>query len=147
GAGVGHDLTRGLRERLLAFEGVSERLEWQGVPWRWTLVYSCQLDPTRAFAYIIPDPAKPQVAIPLTVNMVQALPLKRMRKAVRDGVVFSRLIAGVYWPGWALEAVGQLDDVIEIMQRKYKGISGEWGGAPQAPQTPKQAPRRGENGR
>jgi hypothetical protein len=120
---------RELRKRLLSLEGVNERVEWQGVPWRWTLVYSCAMDPTRAFAYLVPDPAHPQVAIPLTVAMVQTIPLKRMKKAVRDGVMFSKFVAGVYWPCWQLEAFPQIDELSEILQRKYRGVVGEWGGA------------------
>lgn len=127
---LGGEIAREARRRLLAFEGVSERVEWQGVPWRWSLVYSCVMDPTRAFAYIIPDPAKAQLSIPLTSPMVQALPLKRMRKVVRDGIVYSRFVAGVHWPCWQLDAVGQADDVMEIVQRKYRSVVGEWGGGP-----------------
>lgn len=118
-----------LRKRLGAFQGVQERVQWQGVPWRWTLVYSCDLDPTRAFAYLVPDPAKPQIAIPLTVAMVESLPLKRMKKAVRDAVLLSKFVAGVYWPSWTLEAGVPVDELAEILQRKYRGVMGEWGGA------------------
>jgi uncharacterized membrane protein YgcG len=120
---------RELRKRLGTFQGVQERIQWQGVPWRWTFVYACDLDPTRAFAYLVPDPAKPQVAIPLTVAMVEALPLKRMKKAVRDAVLFSKFVAGVYWPAWSLEAGVPVEELGEILQRKYRGVAGEWGGA------------------
>ncbi len=126
---VGGELAREFRKRLLAFDGVSEKPDWQGVPWRWTLVYTCVMDPTRAFAYIIPDPAKAQLSIPLTAAMVQTLPLKRMKKAARDGILYSRFVAGVYWPCWQLDAVSQLDELFEIVQRKYRGVVGEWGGA------------------
>lgn len=143
--GPGAEAAAELRSRLLALSGVGEQTAWQGVPWRWALVYTCQMDPTRAFSYIIPDPARVQVAVPLTAAMVQSLPLKRMKKAVRDGIMFSRFVAGVYWPAWALETVGQLDELYEIVQRKYRGISGEWGGAGGGASRP--ASKRGDEGR
>lgn len=125
---VSAELARELRKRLLSFEGVSEKADWQGVPWRWALVFSCVMDPTRAFAYIIPEPAKPQLSIPLTAAMVQSLPLKRMKKAARDGILYSRFVAGVHWPAWPLETASQLDELFEILQRKYRSVAGEWGG-------------------
>ncbi len=108
------------RGRLLAHPGVTESLAWQGVPWRWTLVYRCEIDAARAWAYIIPDPARPQIAIPMSVPAVRALPLRRLKKAIRDGIAHARFVAGVYWPCWELTTRGALDDIIDVVQRKHR---------------------------
>lgn len=107
------------RERLLSFEGVSEDVSWQGLPWRWTLVYTLSGDPTRAWAYLIPDPESPQVSMPLTEAMIEALPMRRLKKHVRDGINGARKVAETRWAWWMVANRPQLDDVLDIAKRKH----------------------------
>lgn len=102
---------------------VSERLTWQGVPWRWTLAFSCggeSVDVGRALAYVIPDPSRLQICVPVTQEQLEHLPLKRMKKGVRDGVVFARSVAGVWWPTWDVPTEGAFEEVMELLGRKHK---------------------------
>lgn len=110
------------RSNLLAFEGVREELAWQGVPWRWTLTYSCPDDPTRAWAYLVPDPLRPKIALPLTEEMVEALPMRRLKKFVRDGVVAARRVNTVYWATWEITNRSQLEEILELARRKHQYI-------------------------
>ncbi len=113
------------RERLVELDGESESLVWQGVPWRWTFVYTIEgAGESRALAYVIPDPARLQICVPLTNEMVEKLPLKRMKKSIRDGVVFARHVAGVSWPTWDIPTATALDEVFELVARKHAMISG-----------------------
>ncbi|MBC7773653.1 MAG: hypothetical protein H7210_14255 [Pyrinomonadaceae bacterium] len=111
-----------IRNRLREFTEVQESVQWQGTPWRWTFTYTCELDPTRAWAYLIPDPAKVQLCIPLTTPMVQSLPMRRLKKVVRDGIVYSKFVAGTYWPCWDVQSKANLDELFDLAARKHKYI-------------------------
>lgn len=111
-----------LRTNLLGQPGIEETVEWLGTPWQWTLVYRCDSDPTRALAYLIPDPSRPQVCVPLTHPMVQAIPLRRLKKGIREGINYSKMVAGTYWPTWALASAAATEDILDLITRKYKFV-------------------------
>ena len=117
------NLLESARSRLLAFAGVSEEVAWQGVPWRWTLIYRCPDDPTRAWAYLVPHPAGPKISLPLTAEMVERLPMRRMKKFVRDGVLGARRVDSVYWATWDISSREQLEEVLDLAKRKHQYIS------------------------
>lgn len=107
---------------LLSFDGVEEHIEWHGVPWRWTLVYSCPADPTKAWAYLIPAPEKPKIVVPLTLDMIDSIPVHRLKKHVREGIRVGRNVADVCWATWEFETRAELDDVVGLAKRKHKFI-------------------------
>ncbi|MGE3107291.1 MAG: hypothetical protein AB7G11_01545 [Phycisphaerales bacterium] len=113
-----------VRGRILDIEGVSEHVRWLGTPWHWTLCYSCDQDPTRALIFLIPNPAKPQLCVPLTTGMIQSLSLRRLKKPVRDGIIFSKVVAGTFWPTWELTSRAIADEVLELAGRKHRYIAG-----------------------
>ncbi len=115
------DLTHA-RQQIHALHGIKESVQWLGTPWKWTFVLSCELDPTRALAYLIPEPARPQVCIPLTAAMIRSLPMRRLKKSVREGIMYSKVVAGTYWPTWELGARASAEDVLDLVSRKYKHI-------------------------
>jgi hypothetical protein len=113
------------RKMFLLSTGVVETIAWQGVPWRWTLVYGGTADGGRALGYIVPDPARVQVCLPLTGEMVKTLPFRRLKKAIRDGIIFARSAGGVHWPCWEITTAGVLQDVQELLDRKLKYLAQE----------------------
>lgn len=110
------------REAITELDGISEQLAWQGVPWRWTLVYNLteQSGEGRSLAYLVPDPQRLQICVPLTQEQIEKLPIKRMKKSIRDGVVFARSVAGVWWPTWEIASKAALDEVLELVTKKHK---------------------------
>lgn len=107
------------RDRLRGFPGISEGLSWEGLPWRWTLTYRLPTDNGRAWAYLVPDPNKPQIALPLPIAMVSALPMHRFKKHVKDGVLQGRMVDGVYWATWDIASKQQLSEILELVQHKH----------------------------
>jgi len=107
------------RAALLALPGVAESVGWQGVPWRWSFAYRVEGDPTRALAFLVPQPSRPQLAVPLTDEMIAALPIRKLAKPVRDAFVFSPKISGVCWPCWELSAKTQVDELMSVVQVKH----------------------------
>lgn len=108
------------RERFLAFPGVKEELSWQGLPWRWTILYMSPDDPGRPWVYLVPDPEKPKISMPLTTETIGALPMQRLKKHVRDGVLAGRMVAGVHWATWEVTSKAQLQDVMELAESARK---------------------------
>ncbi len=107
------------REKLRGCSGMAEGLSWEGLPWRWTLTYRLPTDNGRAWAYLVPDPIKPQIALPIPIAMVAALPMHRFKRHVKDGVLLGRMVDGVYWATWEITSKPQLAEILELVQHKH----------------------------
>lgn len=116
------DLFHHARERIHAFSGMSERLDWLGVSWRWAYVYTHDQAPGRAWAYLIPNPERPMIAAPMTIEFVRTLPLRRLKKYVRDGLASAKRTGDILWPTWEVMGKGNLDDVMDLLNRAHKKI-------------------------
>lgn len=107
------------REKLRGYPGLVEGLSWQGLPWRWTLIYRLPQDNGKAWAYLVPDPAKPLIALTVPAPMVGLLPMHRYKKHVKDGVLQSRMVDGVYWATWEITSKAQLGEILELVHHKH----------------------------
>ncbi len=107
------------RERLSGFDGMTEEVAWQGIPWRWTFVYRFRDEAPRAWAYLVPDPVKPQIALPLIPEVTETLRIKRLSRFIRDRIVFATQVNGVRWAQWEIASKGQLDEVLELAACKH----------------------------
>jgi hypothetical protein len=121
-------------QRLVALPGLDRSVAWQGVPWRWTIVFRrtgepVTLTPPPAFAYVIPHPTAPGVCIPLPASVAASLPLKKLKKAVRDVLVHAPVVDNVHWASWELAGDGAVEpaDVAEILERKHAAITSSTG--------------------
>jgi hypothetical protein len=103
-------------------EDADEAISWQGLPWRWTLVYRCEGDPTEVFAYLVPDPEAPKLSLPLTAEMIQSMPVKRMKKHIRETLDHARCVGALRWPTFEVTSKSALVDVLDIAKRKRKFI-------------------------
>lgn len=109
------------RERLLGLDGVSEELSWHGVPWRWTFAYRLEdADLTRAFAYLVPQPGRARIAVPLTQPQLAALPLRKLSKFIRDGLLHATEVGGVRWAQWEPTARTQCEEILKIVEIKLQ---------------------------
>lgn len=107
------------RERLTSFDGISEEVSWQGIPWRWTFVYRSPDEAPRAWAYLVPDPAKPLLALPLMPQVTDTLRIKRLSRFIRDRIVFATQVNGIRWAQWEIAGKGQLEEVLELAACKH----------------------------
>lgn len=104
------DLTRDL---ILAIGSLREQLSWHGVPWRWALSYKTSGGP---LGYLVPQPGKPLLAVPLPVETVAALPVKKLSRAVRDAIAFSAEVSGTCWPTWELQSKALVEEVVGLLR-------------------------------
>jgi len=104
------------RGKLLAAAGVHEEVNWQGV-WKWTLLYRLpEHGDGRAWVYVVPDPVRPRMAVPVAEGTIAELPLKKMSKYIRDGLAHAATVDGVRWPQWDVQTKAQVDDVMSLAQ-------------------------------
>ncbi|MBS0197516.1 MAG: hypothetical protein JSR77_12230 [Planctomycetes bacterium] len=107
------------RNTLVKDRDIQERVAWQGV-WKWTLTYRHVSSPDRAWAYIVPDPAKPRVCVPMPDAALNLLPVKSTPKYVRESLAFAPVVDGVRWPVWDLPSRQQVDDVLGLLRSKLE---------------------------
>ncbi len=113
------------RARFLAFDGITEHISWQGMPWRWTLLYIKEGDPTTALAYLVPNPERPIVAVPLIADMLRSMPAHRFKKHLKEVLGLANLVDGTYWPAFELAAKSQTEDVLDLVRRKHDFVIGK----------------------
>lgn len=104
-----------LRKALGTEHGLQERLEWCGVPWKWSLTYrATRAAGDDALAYLVPNPESPTAVFRLTHEQFNTLPLRKLSRHVREGLAPTRLVAGICWPEWRFQTATQADDLIEL---------------------------------
>lgn len=108
------------RERLQEMDGLSEELVWKGIPWRWTLAYTADRD--EDWVFLVPQPTRPYLVLPLSLETLTKLPVRRLSKFVRDGILHAACVAGVYWPQWDIQTKGQVEDVFAVVAMKYAAL-------------------------
>jgi len=107
------------RERLVKLESMIETIEWNGLPLRWSLTYRMPGDPTRAFAYISPDPLGVRIDMPFTGDMLTTMPLHRFKRHLKDVFANSQDVGGMFWTDFVVTAKPVLDDVLDVARRKH----------------------------
>lgn len=111
------------RERLLGLGEMTERMDWMGAPWHWCLLINPADLPEerdRSWAYLTPAPEAPLLIMPVDLRMVDRLPMRRIKKHVRECVAKGKTVGQVTYAEWAISAKTQLEDIMEMVNRLYK---------------------------
>ncbi len=103
------------RKGLTKHDALAETLEWRGIPWRWCLAYSLGKDRPRAF--LVPEPGRVALAMAIPSAEIDALSLRSLPRAAREGIVNATYVAGVLWAEWPLTAITQIDDLLKLHAR------------------------------
>lgn len=101
------------RDRLSSGAGLSEELRWQGV-WRWTMLYRAPSDNGLASIYVVPDPTKLRMAVLMPEDRIAELPLKKLSKFIRDGLLHAPVVDGLRWAQWEVQTKSQVDEVLAL---------------------------------
>jgi hypothetical protein len=113
-------LVGSFREALLAREGITEELAWQGVPWRWALAFAAGAGPglaaDRVVAYVVPNPVRPLACVPVPSGLVTGSVAKKLSKPTRDAIRFAPSIGGVQWPQWELTSKSVVDELATLVR-------------------------------
>ncbi len=111
------------RAGLLAIDRCEEHLGWEGIPWRWCLSY--RITPAEdhpsgvrpaPFAYLIPEPTQPKLCVPLPTSVIAALKPRQVAKTVREGIIASSPVDGVFWPTWHLQTKTGAEELLALIR-------------------------------
>ena len=118
-AGLGSEhaqLVDRLREELRKLNpGATERVEWQGLPWRWTLTYRSPASPDQPWAFLAPDTECPRFAMPVHVDDLDAIPHAKLRKTTREAFATAKRVGDTFWPSWDIGSQATLADVLLVV--------------------------------
>ncbi|MCL4220681.1 MAG: hypothetical protein KJZ65_04860 [Phycisphaerales bacterium] len=107
-------------ERLDAAPKVRSSVRWHGIPWRWTIRY--ETDRKEPVAFLIPEPRRPRLAIPLTAADLDRIGLKKLSKPTREGIALASAINGVVWTEWVLSSKSQADELLGLIAARLTGL-------------------------
>jgi hypothetical protein len=107
----------GIRARLTAIEGVSERFKWFGDGWHWTIGYFTG-NSEEPLAVIIPNPADLQLSMPLDRKFIKGLPEDQVAKTLRDGLELAADPFDTRWAVWSIENEPLIEDLVRFVEMK-----------------------------
>ncbi|MGH7243041.1 MAG: hypothetical protein ACREJD_06455 [Phycisphaerales bacterium] len=102
------------REHLLGLDGASEEISWQGVPWRWSILFRHEAVAGRAWAYLVPQCQQPLLVIPMTAEGIAALPMRKLLKPVRDAITHAKQVDGIRWAQWEIQSKTQVETLVKL---------------------------------
>ncbi len=110
------------RTYLQDLKDVRESVEWYGNCWCWTLTYRVpgEGDP---IAVLIPSPEDLQMGMLVEPPFVDGLPLRRLKRGVRDGLDLASEPFDTRWAVWSMGAGTILDDLQDLVRRKMVWLS------------------------
>jgi hypothetical protein len=111
-----------IHRRLLELDGVEESLSWYGASWNWTIEFRTKHsdDP---LAVLIPSPEDLQLAIPFDRKFASSISVKRMKRAVRDGLELAQEPFDTRWGVWSVVSTNLMDDLQDLIQRKLRYLA------------------------
>jgi hypothetical protein len=101
--------------REIAGSGGREAVTWQGV-WNWTIEFRHNGDAGPALAYLIPDPDRPRVCVPIPEEALAALGKRRLAKHVKDSLAHAPVVQGVRWPVWEIHTKAGVEEILSLME-------------------------------
>ncbi len=115
-------------KRMLELENVREDLTWYGDCWKWSIEFRMHTSkpPQDPLVVLVPCPGDFQIALPLDKEFAQSLPLKRMKRAVRDGLELAQEPFDTRWGVWSIGAIGGanlLEDLQDLIEMKRKHLA------------------------
>lgn len=118
----------------LQFDGMTQALQWHGEAWMWSIEINLpglglggKAAAQNAFAYIVPRPETPLVCIPLAEDFIQALPMRRLNRFVRDGIKGAKQSVDLHWAKWTPSAQSEVDHLLDLVKRKHKFLAAQAG--------------------
>jgi len=112
-AGLFDDVRAGLAE----FQGAREDLSWEGVSWRWCFRFDLEFSPETPWTAVIPHPEGPRVSIATPVEVLTALPKRRISKYITEELVRPRVVDDYHWGVWTLANKSNLADLLDLSKR------------------------------
>lgn len=113
------------RRMLHDLELTHETPQWRGECWKWTIEFSSA--PRQApMAILIPSPENLQFAVPVTNEFLQSLPMKRLKKAIREGLDLAAEPFDTNLAVWFLSET-LISDLEDLLRRRVRQLTRKTG--------------------
>lgn len=108
-------------------KGVQEELRWLGAPWHWSWVYRGGGEGGE-LAYLVPETGRARLSLPLGEGALASLAIKKLSRAVREGLARAPEVDGIRWGEWTLESREAWGDVLPLVERALSVLGSRAGG-------------------
>lgn len=120
GVEAGHrELVVLLRRELAGLPGVREQIGWEGIPWRWSLGYRAP-GVARALAYLVPQPDRPLLVLPLPETVIEALTRAKISRPTRERILLSPAVGDARWTQWELSSKMQAEELLILARCSHE---------------------------
>lgn len=106
------------------FDAIKQRIVWYGPGWHWTIQYefdgSNNGQSGKVLCYLVPNIEGPLVCVPLVDDEIEKLPMRRLNKMVRNGIVLAKCAVDVHWATWAPTNQTEIAHINDLIKRKHK---------------------------
>jgi len=112
-----------LRKYLHELERFEEVVQWCGAGWHWSMIYRVPGGEDTAndtFAYIVPRPEEPLFCIPLTDDVMDKLPIRRLNRTVRENLRSAKKGISLHWATWTPNMNTEVEHLKDLLKRKNK---------------------------
>lgn len=114
-----------LMSQIESLDRVHRGLTWYGPAWKWTIEY--QLANTGGedlgvMCYLVPSATSPVVCVPLTDQVIEHLPMRRINRFIRNGIRSAKCPVTIHWAIWRLSASFEVVHLMDLIKRKHKII-------------------------
>lgn len=99
------------RRALGGMPGVSERVAWIGIPWRWSFTYHRQ---GRTVAYLVPLPASPRLVMTVPSEVAPVLKVGRVDRSTREALAQAIRVADTVWCHLDIRSRSQIPQAIAL---------------------------------
>ena len=108
------------------YDGIAQQIVWYGPGWNWTIQY--QFDTTPAccpdvLCYLVPRQESPIVCVPLREQEIDRLPIKRLNRLIREGILRAKCAVTVNWATITPNSRAEAEQLIDLIRRKHKAAT------------------------
>ena len=115
------------RKTLLKLGGLVESPRWYGDCWFWSLGYFIDgehLEDDDPVALIIPASEDLQLAMPLEAEFLKTVNVRRLKRAIRDGLELGHEPFHTRWAVWSLTAASVTDEILWVLTQRHAWLMG-----------------------
>lgn len=103
------------RDRLRKYPEATESLAWLGT-WQWTLQFRTPTSNGVSWVYLIPNPQRPQVCVPVHDTTLAAVAPKLLSRAIRETLSLAPTVDGVRWATWDVQSRTQMEALLAFAE-------------------------------
>lgn len=106
-------LLSAMRDRLRGHPQARESLAWLGT-WQWTLQFRTAATNGVAWVYLIPNPQRPQVCIPVQDAFLAGVAPRLLTRSMLETLSLAPTVDGVRWATWDVQSRTQMDGLATL---------------------------------